>query len=36
MHCTHCENTIKITLLKIPNIKNVEFDGFIACIDYVG
>ncbi len=36
MHCTHCEDTIRGSLLKISNIKNVEFDSFIACITYTG
>lgn len=36
MHCTHCENTIKASLLKINNISSVEFDGFIACVTYIG
>lgn len=36
MHCTHCENTIRTSLLKISNISSVEFDGFIACVDYIG
>lgn len=34
IHCEHCKNKIKNELLKIKNIKNVEFDSFIACIDY--
>lgn len=36
MHCTHCENTIRTSLLKINNISSVEFDGFIACVTYIG
>ncbi len=36
MHCTHCEDTIRGSLLKIGNIKNVEFESFIACITYTG
>lgn len=36
MHCSHCEDTIKNALLKIKNIKQVEFDGFIACVCYTG
>lgn len=36
MHCTHCEDTIKKTLLKIKNVSNIEFDGFIACVTYKG
>lgn len=36
MHCTHCENTIRASLLKIDNISSVEFDGFIACVTYIG
>lgn len=36
MHCSHCEMTIRNTLLKIKNIESVEFDGNIACIKYKG
>ena len=36
MHCSHCEDTIRNTLLNIKNICRVEFDGFIACITYKG
>lgn len=36
MHCVHCEDTIRGSLLKISNIKNVEFESFIACITYNG
>ena len=36
MHCSHCEMTIRNTLLKIKNIESVEFDGNIACINYKG
>ena len=36
MHCGHCEEVIRNTLLSIKNIKEVNFDGFIACITYVG
>lgn len=36
MHCTHCENTIRESLLKIPSISSVEFDEFIACVAYTG
>lgn len=35
MHCAHCEDTIRTSLLKISNISSVEFDGFIACVDFV-
>ncbi len=34
MHCSHCEETIKMCLLDFKNIKKVTFDGKIACIDY--
>lgn len=36
MHCSHCEVTIRNTLLEIKNIESVEFDGNIACIKYKG
>ncbi len=36
MHCSHCEITIRNTLLEIKNIESVEFDGNIACIKYKG
>ena len=36
MHCSHCETTIRNTLLEIKNIESVEFDGNIACINYKG
>ncbi len=36
MHCSHCEETIRNTLLEIKNIEGVEFDGNIACITYKG
>ncbi len=36
MHCSHCEMTIRNTLLKIKNIESVELDGNIACIKYKG
>lgn len=36
MHCSHCENTIREILLTIPNIRSVEFDGYIASITYTG
>ena len=36
MNCSHCEMTIRNTLLEIKNIESVEFDGNIACIKYKG
>lgn len=36
MHCSHCENVIKNTLLSINNIKDVSFYNYIACITYSG
>ena len=36
IHCSHCIDTIRKSLLEIPNIKSIEFDGFIACISYQG
>lgn len=36
MHCSHCENVIKNTLLFINNIKDVSFYNYIACITYTG
>ena len=36
IHCSHCIYTIRKSLLEIPNIKSIEFDGFIACISYQG
>lgn len=34
IHCNHCEDTIKKELLKLENISNVSFNGYIACITY--
>ena len=34
IHCSHCIDTIRKSLLEISNIKSIEFDGFIACISY--
>ena len=36
IHCSHCIDTIRKSLLEISNIKSIEFDGFIACISYQG
>ena len=36
MHCSHCEDTIRESLLNIKNISQVDFDGFIACLTYKG
>lgn len=36
MHCCHCETTIRTSLLKIKNIKSVEFEKNIAVINYTG
>ena len=36
MHCSHCETTIRASLLKIENIKSVEFEKNIAIINYTG
>lgn len=36
MHCSHCEETIRKTLLEFKNIKEVTFDGIIASITYYG
>lgn len=36
MHCSHCEITIRASLLKIKNIKSVEFEKNIAVINYTG
>ena len=36
IHCSHCIDTIRKSLLGISNIKSIEFDGFIACISYHG
>ena len=36
IHCEHCEVKIKEQLLKNKKIKDVIFDGNIACISYVG
>lgn len=36
MHCSHCETTIRASLLKIKNIKSVEFEKNIAVINYTG
>ena len=36
MNCSHCEMTIRNTLLEIKNILEVEFDGNIACLKYKG
>ena len=36
IHCSHCVDTIRKSLLEISNIKSIEFDGFIACISYQG
>ena len=36
MHCSHCENTIRTSLLKIDNIKSIEFEKNIAIINYTG
>lgn len=34
MHCSHCETTIKNTLLKVHNIESIELNGNIAYITY--
>ena len=36
IHCSHCIDTIRKSLLEISNIKSIEFDSFIACISYQG
>lgn len=36
IHCSYCIDTIRKSLLEIPNVKSIEFDGFIACISYQG
>ena len=36
IHCSHCIDTIRKSLLEISNIKSIEFDDFIACISYQG
>lgn len=36
MHCSHCEEILRNTLLSIKNVKEVEFIKHIAKITYVG
>ena len=34
MSCSHCEETLKNSLLSLKNVKSVEFNGFVAVISY--